>query len=197
MSPNFAFAGIPNTDPCTANSDCSAGMYCDGIGQCNNQIPNGNSCDNNAIEGASSSCQSTVCTSGTCGACATNSDCGIGFVCSGAAACQLVDCGGLSSPANGIVSTPSTTYLSEAIYSCNDGFELSGGPSTRICQDDGNWSGVAPICGVSVTIGGEIIPIETTVLLLADARTFSWMIPVTLSILGIGLFVVSRKSKNS
>jgi len=28
-------------------------------------------------------------------------------------------------------------------------------------------------------------------------RAFSWMIPVTLSILGIGLFAVSRKSENS
>jgi len=48
-----------------------------------------------------------------------------------------------------------------------------------------------------VAVGGEIIPIETTSLLLASAQTFSWMIPVVLSVLGIGLFVVSRKSENS
>jgi len=46
-------------------------------------------------------------------------------------------------------------------------------------------------------VGGEIIPIETTSLLLASAQSFSWMIPVVLSVLGIGLFVVSRKSENS
>ena len=45
-------------------------------------------------------------------------------------------------------------------------------------------------------IGGEIIPIETTSLILASAQTFSWMIPVTLSVLGIGLFAF-RKSENS
>lgn len=45
-------------------------------------------------------------------------------------------------------------------------------------------------------IGGEIIPIESTSLLLAEAQSFSWMIPVMLSVLGIGLFVVSRKSEN-
>ena len=45
-------------------------------------------------------------------------------------------------------------------------------------------------------IGGEIIPIESTSLILAGAQSFSWMIPVVLSILGIGLFVV-RKSENS
>ena len=46
-------------------------------------------------------------------------------------------------------------------------------------------------------VGGELIPIETTSLLLANAQTFSWMIPVVLSGIGIGLFVVSRKSENS
>jgi len=45
-------------------------------------------------------------------------------------------------------------------------------------------------------IGGEIIPIETTSLLLAGTQTFSWMIPVVLSGIGIGLFVF-RKSENS
>ena len=50
---------------------------------------------------------------------------------------------------------------------------------------------------VADVIGGELIPIESTTLLLAGAQTFSWMIPVVLSVLGIGLFVVSRKSENS
>jgi len=48
---------------------------------------------------------------------------------------------------------------------------------------------------VTPVIGGEIIPIETTSLILAGAQSFSWMIPVVLSVLGIGLFVVSRKSE--
>ena len=43
-------------------------------------------------------------------------------------------------------------------------------------------------------VGGEQIPIETTSLLLANVQIFSWMIPLILSVLGIGLFVVSRKS---
>ena len=46
-------------------------------------------------------------------------------------------------------------------------------------------------------VGGELIPIETTSLLLAGAQSFSWMIPVVLSVVGITLFVVSRKSENS
>ena len=44
-------------------------------------------------------------------------------------------------------------------------------------------------------IGGEIIPIDATSLILAGAQTFSWMIPVTLSVLGIGLFLVGRKNE--
>jgi len=44
-------------------------------------------------------------------------------------------------------------------------------------------------------VGGEFLPIETTSLLLAGAQSFSWMIPVVLSVLGIGLFVVSRKKE--
>jgi len=46
-------------------------------------------------------------------------------------------------------------------------------------------------------VGGELLPIDTTALLLAGAQSFYWMIPVVLSVLGIGLFVVSRKSENS
>jgi len=46
-------------------------------------------------------------------------------------------------------------------------------------------------------VGGEFLPIETTSLILAGAQSFSWMIPIVLSVLGIGLFVVSRKSENS
>jgi len=45
-------------------------------------------------------------------------------------------------------------------------------------------------------IGGEIIPIESTSLILVGTQSFSWMIPVVLSIAGIGLFVF-RKSENS
>ena len=44
-------------------------------------------------------------------------------------------------------------------------------------------------------VGGEIIPIESASLILAGAQSFSWMIPVVLSVLGIGLFVASRKKE--
>jgi len=53
-----------------------------------------------------------------------------------------------------------------------------------------------PPCELQMNVvGGELLPIETTSLLLASAQSFSWMIPVILSVLGIGLFVASRKSE--
>ena len=45
-----------------------------------------------------------------------------------------------------------------------------------------------------VVVGGEFQSIDSTALILAGAQSFSWMIPVLLSGIGIGLFVVSRKS---
>ncbi len=49
-----------------------------------------------------------------------------------------------------------------------------------------------------LVIGGELLPIDQSALLLAGVQSISmWMIPVVLSVLGIGLFVVSRKSENS
>jgi len=50
---------------------------------------------------------------------------------------------------------------------------------------------------INPQVGGRIIPIETTSLLLAGTQTFSWMIPVLLSAIGIGLFAVSKKPERS
>ncbi len=70
--------------------------------------------------------------------------------------------------------------------------------------DSGPASGIVFVFNVGVfnddlpsqcAIGGEIIPIETTSLILAGTQSFSWMIPVLLSGIGIGLFVVTRKSE--
>ncbi|RLB47662.1 MAG: hypothetical protein DRJ42_24965 [Deltaproteobacteria bacterium] len=59
--------------------------------------------------------------------------------------CGVVDCGGLSAPADGGVSVPSTVYEATAGYTCDTGFMLIG-DSSRTCQADGSWSGAAPTC---------------------------------------------------
>jgi len=44
-------------------------------------------------------------------------------------------------------------------------------------------------------VAGKLFAIDNTALILAGAQSLSWMIPITLSGIGIGLFVVSRKSE--
>ena len=57
----------------------------------------------------------------------------------------VADCGALSNPVNGQVTTSGTTFGQTATYSCNTGYNLVG-ESTRTCQATGNWSGSAPMC---------------------------------------------------
>ena len=51
----------------------------------------------------------------------------------------------LMDPANGMVSVPSTMYLSVATYSCSVGFVILGN-ATRVCGADEMWSGEEPSC---------------------------------------------------
>ena len=70
-----------------------------------------------------------------------------------------------------------------------DGFT----PNQGDCDD--NKPDIFPGQGcdlLQVLVGGETIPLETTSLILAGTQSFSWMIPILLSILGIGI-VISRK----
>ena len=52
---------------------------------------------------------------------------------------------------------------------------------------------IAPTC----MVGGKLIPVEASSLVLAGAQSYSWMLPIALSILGIGLFVFSKRPDNS
>jgi len=83
-------------------------------------------------------------------------------------------------------STPPVTYSCEVFHPTFIGSEEKTGTCTCIENCDSQQP---------TTVGGEFLPIKTTSLLLASAQTFSWMIPVVLSGIGIGLFVVTRKSK--
>ncbi len=49
---------------------------------------------------------------------------------------------------NGVLVYEDTTYLNEATYTCNEGYELPGNVDAIvvICQADANWSEPAPDC---------------------------------------------------
>ncbi|XP_060560466.1 sushi, von Willebrand factor type A, EGF and pentraxin domain-containing protein 1-like [Ruditapes philippinarum] len=60
--------------------------------------------------------------------------------------CFIKDCGILSNPSNGNVSTPKgTTFENKADYSCDNGYILNG-TETRLCLLTGSWSSTAPTC---------------------------------------------------
>ena len=64
----------------------------------------------------------------------------------------VVDCGNLTTPANGQVTATGTTFGGTATYSCNIGYNLVG-DSIRMCQASGQWSGSAPTCqGMLLTL---------------------------------------------
>lgn len=59
-----------------------------------------------------------------------------------------MDCGALAEIANGqLTYTNGTTHLgSEVAYSCSQNYRLEGSFASRICTEEGKWSGVAPQC---------------------------------------------------
>lgn len=56
-----------------------------------------------------------------------------------------IDCGPLEPPENGAVRVPGTLFGFAVRYDCSVGYKLVGLP-TRVCQDNGQWSGTAPVC---------------------------------------------------
>ncbi len=73
------------------------------------------------------------------------------------------------------------------------GAEFGAGITAKFLESNDNVFD-AGINAMVNQVGGGIIPIESTSLILSGAQSFSWMIPVVLSVLGIGLFIVSRKN---
>ena len=86
----------------------------------------------------------------------------------------------------------------------NSIFLLSGGllqnsgtlPSAILVNDGATFETIPSICpiGGNGGIGGKLLPIDTTDLLLAGVQTnLAWIVPVVLSAVGIGIFVIRRK----
>ena len=67
-----------------------------------------------------------------------------------------VDCGNLADSITATVSMVGTTYLSVATYTCRQGYTamVSSGNNHRVCQADGQWSGVPLSCNGKMTLTG-------------------------------------------
>ena len=55
-------------------------------------------------------------------------------------------CDELPDLGNGNITVTGQTEGSDATYTCNDGYQLTGGNSIRTCVDTGMWSGQEPTC---------------------------------------------------
>ncbi|XP_039594736.1 fibulin-7 [Polypterus senegalus] len=57
----------------------------------------------------------------------------------------VVTCPSLEAPQNGVKYGSKNFVDHEIHFFCNQGYKLIG-PSTRVCQENGSWTGVNPIC---------------------------------------------------
>jgi len=78
----------------------------------------------------------------------------------------------------------------------NDGFSIGAGESvvyvTKTLFGDGAPEDVEIDPPIEF-VGGTILPIDTVALLIAGAQSTAWIIPISLSIVGIGLVLVKRR----
>jgi len=95
---------------------------------------------------------------------------------------------------NGLLTNHGILKTGPGFFFSNTGTYLSSG--TDMFEEPLVGDPIIRIASICVEVGGNLVPIDSTALLLVGAQTFSWMIPVILSGIGIGLFVF-RKSENS
>ncbi len=159
----------PAGGECQFDFDCGLPSECSqfmcDLGQCINLVPDGSPC------GPGDACNDEVCLNLACVQLPIQD----GTQCGTIDACERNVCEA------GLCSQSSTA--------CDDGdvCTIDSCDPASGCQTEPD-----PVCA---EVGGVIVPLENTSLLVAGAQSFSWMIPVVLSVLGIGLFIVSRKSE--
>lgn len=71
-------------------------------------------------------------------------------------AAKPVECDDLGAPYKGQVVLGGRSPGSKATYSCSPGYQLVGS-STRICQNNGQWSGSTPFCRSKNSISTRIL----------------------------------------
>jgi len=181
-----AYAGGLNGNGCSSNTDCGI------VDACTPEV-----CDlltNTCVPGPQdpgcclddSQCVDfDVCTPGVCnqfnvcdqtplpGCCASDSDCDDANQCTDDM-CDLLT--NICSNPNDPAGTP-----------CDDG---------EICTEPDECDGAGTCSGLSVCVVGTVLPIDTTAVLVAGTHmTASWMIPVIVAGIGIGIVIARKFSK--
>jgi len=168
-----------------AGTQCTNQDTCNLIGQCidNGQQSDGSSCGS---PGDTECSNADTCFNGQCNP--NNESGGISCGDTGTACTNQDTCDGSGGCSDNGFASAST--------SCDADGDQCTGPDA--CDGSGVClvgQVIDDIPGCFPVVGGTIIQIESTSLILAGAQSFSWMIPIVLSALGIGLFVVTRKSE--
>ncbi|HXV66185.1 MAG TPA: hypothetical protein VD731_02995 [Nitrosopumilaceae archaeon] len=120
--------------------------------------------------------------------------------CSDVDALDVLTLGNLGLPGTASVSAPIGTNPVSQTFSWTPGAgDVGPNLVTFTCQDN-NGNNANPHDYTFIvqlqpqTVGGEMIPLDMTMILLAGTQmTASWMIPVVLSVVGIGLVFLRRK----
>jgi len=167
----------PPTGGCASDLDCDDGRFCNGsetcnttIGLCRSGIPpnpdDGVSCTDDSCDEINDVIDNT----------ANDTNCDNGLFCDGSETCDpITDCQ---------LGTPPV---------CDDGDVCTGDESCNETLGCFSIPPPLPLPQCQVSVGGEMISVETTPVLLAGAQTSaSWMIPVIVSAIGIGI-VIARK----
>ena len=97
-----------------------------------------------------------------------------------------------------LVLTGATADLNRNELLFGDGSNDAGGDVEWDCVAYTNSGSFSPVdlpsaCDNEPIVGGELIPIELTSLLLAGTQSTTWLIPIVLAVIGIGLVLVRRK----
>jgi len=108
----------------------------------------------------------------------------------------IVNHGTVTGTLPGDTSVPPNSLLFNIVVQ-SGGLVQNGGtlPSTILIQPGGTFETISSICpnGGNGGIGGKLLPIDTTALLLAGMQTnLAWIIPVIVSAVGFGIVILRK-----
>ena len=192
-------------ESCDDGAECTIADSCV-VGECvgSIQLP-GTSCDNGDGQTCTGACNvigSCITAPATSGSCDDGNSCTAGDRCSAGVCDPGIPLTGTDCGAGGTECSNQDTCVDGTCQpndkpddtSCDDG-ELC--TTDELCKDGVCAIGtINPIPACIDPVGGKLIPVETTSLILAGTQsTFSWMIPITVSAVGIAIVVARKFSK--